>query len=124
MIPALNVLHSVGCKGLSARCCEYAADVVVYADGALKSISCVDDISELQVLATGDHSKFSAIAVSDDGTAILAGDLDGCLTSIKLSEPKTSLAITLPINEDRDEKQPIQCIVNAGHDRYAVAVDR
>ena len=126
MIPALNVLHSVGCKGLNARCCEYAADVVAFAEDecVLKSISCVDDISELQVLATDDHTKFSAIALSDDGSTILAGDFDGCLSLIKISEPKTYLTITLPINDDRDAKQPIECIVNDGHDRFAVAVGR
>jgi hypothetical protein len=126
MMPALSVLQSVGCNGRNARCCDFAAEVVIAEiDNELKIISCdTNGISEPQVLVDNESMECNALALTHDGSILLAGDIDGCLKMIKLSEPKACTIITLPAGHGEDVHEPIECIVDDDKGKFAVAAGR
>lgn len=125
MLPGIRLLQSVGCRDVNARCCEYSAGNFAFAeDGELNVIFCDECISEPQTIVHDGYIKCSALALSRDGSLILAGGPDSSLKLIKLSEPKMCLAITLPASQDKDVRESIECIVNDGGWNFAVAAGR
>jgi hypothetical protein len=104
----------------------YAAGIVAFAEenDELNVIFCDKNISEAQVLANDDYIKCSALALSPDGSSVLAGGPDGKSNLIRLAEPKTCTAITLPESTDKSVTESIECVINVGKDKFAVAVGR
>lgn len=125
MLPGLNLLQSLGCRGVNAHCCEYSANTFAFAESSeLNVIFCDQCISEPQTIVHDGYIKCNALAFSHDGSLILAGGFDDHLKWIKLSEPKMCLAITLPAGQDKDVRESIECIVNDGESKFAVATGR
>lgn len=110
---------------MNARCCQFSASNFAFAeDGELNVIFCDQCISEPQTIVHNGYIKCNAVALSRDGSLILAGGPDSSLKLIKLSEPKMCLAITLPVGQDKDVRESIECIISDGNWKFAVATGR
>jgi len=125
MLPGLNLLQSLGCRGVNAHCCQYSAGNFAFAENSeLNVIFCDQCVSEPQTIVHDGYIKCNALALSRDGSLILAGGPEKSLKLIVLSEPKMCLAITLPAGQDTDGRESIECIVNGGECKFAVATGR
>jgi hypothetical protein len=121
MLPALNLLQSVPCPGSGLGVCECAANQCCFAEqGPPRVLCCQGDLSEARELVPDRDFLCNALAISSDGSTLLAGGHDGTkslLLRVALADPQTAVEVELP-----DQPKPsITHVTKAADDVFAVS---
>lgn len=125
MLPSLSFLQSVPCQGVDPRCCEYAAGNVVFSDqGVPKVFSGSGAIGQPQPVIDDKNFHCSALALSSNGSVVLAGGVDGRLLWIRLSESRACVEIKVPSRQAKIERIAVKCIAPDADDKHAAGLGR
>lgn len=126
MLPSLSFLQSVTCQGVEPRCCDYAAGTVVFSDqsGVPQTFSALGALSEPHPATDDKQFHCSALALSSNGSVVLAGGVDGRLLWIRLSESRACVEIKLPPGQAEIERTAVKCIIADAADKYAAGLGR
>ena len=128
MLPALSLLQSVPCPGSGLSVCECAAGRCCFAgDGPPRVLSCQGDLSESHDLLQGRDFRCNAVALSSDGSTLLAGGHDGqggLLFRITLADPQAAVEVKLPAQVEGTPLPSVSHVAKAADDTYAVSAGR